>query len=140
MPALTKIDIRLAELRFSTQAYINDQPSLIVLMPSRGTKVQAPSGGHNYGTPVARPLQYFRLARNPRPDGIQYSPTDGGESRKVSYTLVGAWDSIMAYGDTWDETMPDNTINHYHIDYVDASNSWERTAHVTAFSQEPTHG
>lgn len=60
--------------------------------------------------------------------------------RRFGYQLVGAWDAIVAIGDSWDDTLDDNTVNHYHVDSIEPSDGYEVRANVTAFAQEPKHG
>lgn len=132
--------IQLAELAFTTQAYIDENPVTIVLTPSRGAPTKKPSGGHDYGTPTNRIPQTFRLIELPSPDGLEESKNDGGFVRKYGYQLVGMPTAIVEFGDIWDEVAPDNTMIHYHVDDVQPFNGWEVRAMVSAFATEPQHG
>ena len=138
MPVLT--DIRLAEQRFITAAFISEQPTTIKLLPSRGTAIQTVSGGHDYGPPTARPAQTFRVSARSQGAGEQHSPTDGGKSVEFEYDLIGTYDSVVEIGDTWDETAPDGSSIHYHVDVLKPSNGYEVCAVVSAYATQPQHG
>lgn len=142
MPALT--DIRLNELRFVTDQYILDLPTLLTLKPTvtTPTAVQAPSGGFNYGQtgPISRPPQYFRVSANASPSGPERSRLDAGQSIQYGYTLTGQWNAEIEEGDVWDETAPDGSPIHYCIKTIEPRNGWETKAIAYAYATDPQHG
>lgn len=133
-------DIRLAELQFITQAFINEQPSTITLLPSRGTSAQQPSGGHKYSPATARAPQTFRVSARGAGEGPVLAKTDGGRSVKYEYDLIGAFNATIEVGDTWDDTAPDGSAIHYKVEFVHPFNGYEVSAYVTSWATEPQHG
>lgn len=137
--------IELNELRFTTACYIWQNPTMIALTPSGsidGAKVQQPSGGYDYTPTTPRPTQAFRLlARdaNARGGSVR-SHNDDGKTLQYKYTLIGFWDAVVEYKDSWDDTAPDGTPIHYHVDAVMPYNGYEVVALVTSFARLPQHG
>lgn len=130
MPVLT--NTRLNLLRYTTQAYIADDPTSISLR--RKVRVPKPGGGHDKA-PITLDPQIFRIINQTTSSGLEYSTTDGGETHQYSYTIVGAYDADIEIDDDWDE----GDIN-YRIDGIMPNNGYETRAVVTAFAKEPLHG
>jgi hypothetical protein len=136
MPAPTSLeDIKLNEMRWNTQEFIKRDPTVVTLIPTRGAPIAKPGGGHDFGTPVPKPEQVFRLISQSNFDGVELSPNDDGTSRKFGYLVVGAYDADISIGDTWDEGD-----RHYHIDSISVYNGYEVRATATAFASDPIHG
>jgi hypothetical protein len=138
MPGL--ISIQNAELAFVTQEYINELPTTITLTPSRGTPVLKASGGHDYTPATPRAPQVFRVVPRPSPAGTEETQDGPNFVKKYGYTLVGMPNSIVAFGDVWDETTEDGTNLHYHVDEVMPATGWDFRANVTCYATEPQHG
>jgi hypothetical protein len=136
-------DIRLAELRFVTQQYINEQPTVITLIPTRGTSTQTAGGAHNYGPATPRNPQTFRLCArsiDSRGGGVIRSANDHGKAVEFEYDLIGLWTAFIEIGDTWDEVAPDGSKIHYHVESIQPANNYEVVALVEAWAVEPQHG
>ncbi len=130
MSALT--DIRLNELRWNTNQYINSKPTVIALKYS--TSTAKPGGGHDF-VKASRLPQKFRIVKQNTFDGIEYSPNDEGMSRKFAYLIIGSHDAILAVGDSWDDGP-----NHFHVDTIEPYNGYEVRGLVTGFESEPEYG
>lgn len=135
--------IRLSEQRWITQAFINEDPTTIELLPSRGESVETSTGGHKYAPPVARAPQVFRLSArgiDSASGGATYSSNDQGKVFKYMYDLIGLFNAQIEEGDNWDEVAPDGSNMHYHVDALEPSNGYEVCAVVTGYATEPQHG
>lgn len=136
-------NIRLAELQYITQQFINEDPTTITLLPSRGTATKTASGAHTYSNATPRAPQTFRLAArgiDSARAGIEQSSTDRGKTVQFTYDLIGLYDAVVEIGDTWEGTALDGTPLHYHVDSVAPYNGYEVISVVTAFATEPQAG
>ena len=124
-------DTRLAYERLTTDAFIQDDPSSIVL--KRQTKVAKPGGGHDFPKVDLAP-QTFRYVNQGTGSGIGTGVGDG-MARSFEYIMVGRYDADVNLHDTWVE----NGIQ-YEVDSIIPNNGYETRFHVTGFATEPEHG
>lgn len=83
--------------RMMTQAYVNDDPTTLQLVPV--TRVATPSGGFAEvdGVPrMAQTVKMILLAYDQRP-----TLTVAGVERVIDYHLFGRWDMDIQIGDYW---------------------------------------
>lgn len=130
MPVLT--DLKNGLLRYTTQSYIAENPTSIVL--NRKVRVAKPGGGHDMVPHTIAP-QVFRIVNQTATAGQETSPNDGGEVDKYTYILVGLWDADIVKNDTWTE----GDIQ-YRVEGLEPNNGYETRAYVSAFAKEPIHG
>lgn len=119
-------------LRRVTKAFIDDDPSTIVLIPN-STRTQVPGGGYDVTPGTPRAAQRFKLVADFGGDGITAS--DGAQIHQWSYTLIGMWDSVIEIGDSWVDG--DTT---YTVVSLLQNNGYEKRATVTASGREPNYG
>lgn len=117
-----------ALMKASTRAFIAEDPSVIALVPGKGTKVEKPSGGYDFEDASPRDEQTFRII-----DIVgDQTQAEGLNSRKFSYVLVGMPDSVAEVGDWWNDG-----INCYAITSIDRRCGYVFRASAESFSQEP---
>lgn len=84
--------------RAATVAYINDDPTTLVLVPR--SRQATPSGGFTYVDGAPRPAQTVKmilLNSDQRPRVMV-----AGVERLIDYHMLGRWDMLVAVGDTWE--------------------------------------
>lgn len=119
-------------LRRGTQAFIDDDPTTIVLIANAG-KVKMPGGGYDRGTGVPRAAQKFKLVASYGNDGV--TDSDGAQTHRWTYTLIGLWDAVIEIGDTWTDG---NTT--YQVVSLLQNNGYETRAAVVALGKDPNYG
>lgn len=124
-------DTRRGYQRLTTQAFIDEDPTSIVIM--RRTRVAKPGGGHDF-VPSPLPAQNFRYINQDTSGGLGRG-LDGGEVRSAGYVVIGRYDADVSVGDTW----TDNGIK-YEVDSFIPNNGYETRFHATGFASEPEHG
>lgn len=129
MPVLT--DINNGLLRYTTQAFIDEDPTVIALQ--RETLVAKPGGYHDKTRAAIAP-QTFRLVNQTPYGGIQYSGSDD-ETHSFQFIMVGRYDADIEIDDIWVDGE-----SQYHVDSIMATNSYEKRADVTCFAMDPGHG
>jgi hypothetical protein len=129
--------IMLPLLRYTTDWWIKDCATIagpINIQLKRQVPVDKPGGGRDFTT-VTLPNQVFRLINQTISDGITYSSSDDGTTRRDAYVLVGQWDADIQFGDTWEDEN-----GQYKIDGIIPNLGYESRASVTAFTTEPSYG
>lgn len=129
MPGL--IDSKLANLRYTTGAFIKGNPRTIIL--NRSVREETPSGGANFTT-VNLPPQQFRFINQDIGTGIT-TGMDDGIARRFTYVMVGRHDADIDINDSWEEGE-----QQYRVDGLVPDNGWERRAYVTCFAKKPDKG
>lgn len=120
---MTESDVQ----RRITQAFINTRPVSVSLQPTQ--RVKTSSGGYRMDrTAPQRSEQVFRLIEESAPRFA--AVTEDGRQRDQYFILLGAWDAVMAVGDTFTLDGDDWTIDELYPD-----NGWERRARVIRHAQ-----
>lgn len=124
----------LSELDFNRQVtldFINADPVEIALIPRAETAL--PSGGTSHTDLAPRAIQRFRLIPMSHTEHpvVSLLATGGqsGVTRRHDFTLLGAWDAVMAKNDWW----WDLTGARWTIDAMVPDNGYQRKALVIAF-------
>lgn len=123
------------DLRASTRAFIEDDPTYISLLPARGTRVEKPSGGYDYGVAASRPVQMFKIIQQAGDSTAKGDSESGITTVNRGCILLGEWDSIAEVGDVWTDGA-----NRYVVQELLAENGYERRWLVTAQGPEPNYG
>lgn len=126
-------------LRKGTAVSIGIDSHPIALVPH--TRVKKPGGVWDLEEQPAREPQNFSVEPNASTlSGISgaaggVTSSEGAEVHKWSYEIVGAYDSVMAIGDTW--TEGDTT---YRITAIQPFSGYERRGVVAAIGKDPSYG
>lgn len=83
-----------------TAAFIQDDPTSIVLTPS--VRTTTPAGGYQDVDGPARPAQVVKLSLLNFDQ--RATTTVAGVERVIEYHLIGRWDMAIAVGDWWVDT------------------------------------
>lgn len=127
--------IGLSELRDQTQWFIDDDPTIIELIP-KSTPVRKPSGGYDFkGEVTPKAPQTFKIIPTGGGWANTVTETDGGFATRTGYVLVATYDSDVAVGDHWVDGDVTYTVN----DFI-AKNDYEIKANITAFGTELNYG
>lgn len=95
-------DSELKLQRRNTTAFIAAHKLTLSLIPTVRTKTQSGGFASSDGTP--RPAQTMRLIEQASAYGNNPGllPAQDGQERRVTYQLLGEWDSDMEVGDHWE--------------------------------------
>jgi hypothetical protein len=103
----------------------------IVLVPETGTVTEKPGGGKDYTAGVPRAPQVFAKFNKHVLDGVENAQSDKGTTRKYQWEMIGAYDAVIAVGDTWEDYAAK-----YTVESVDNTQPYQ----VTAFLKVTGHG
>lgn len=104
----------------------------ITLIPNTTT---GPAGrGRDYDDAAPRVAQTFALINKNLLDGREHSQMDRGTVRKFQFEMIGAPDTVVALGDSWE----DDTAA-YEVDSVDTTQPYQVKAIVIAFLKPSGH-
>jgi hypothetical protein len=106
----------------------------IILIPATAVATEAPSGGYNYSPAAARDPQVFAKFNTKALDGSEDSQTDRGQNRKFQFRMIGAYDTVIALGDSWEDDQAS-----YTVETIDLTQPYQITAIVTAYLKVPGH-
>jgi hypothetical protein len=109
----------------------------ITLIPGKGTAVEQPGGGYNYGDTTALAPQRFAI-RDLQKGGTGKNPGTSDTGVTVlnrQLTLVGRVDAIAEVGDYWVDDE-----NRYRIDELVIDNEYKKQWLVTQVGPDPHYG
>jgi hypothetical protein len=127
----------LAALVRATKAFIDDDPTTVVVMPARGAKIVKPGGGYDWADAVPRDPQTVKLiARTGDGDGkVRNDTTYSEEIQRFSYIMVTMPDATFARGDYWWDGQ-----TKYTVEALAAENDYERKFIVEGIGPDPNYG
>lgn len=132
MPEIVQDAGILAAARDAIDILLQFKGTTITLIPSEGTKIPKPGGGHDFADPVPREPQLFALSQTGVFDGIEFSPNDDGKNQKRAYVLTGRYDADIQRGDTWEDDEAT-----YEVDTLNNTNGFKSQATVTGWLKVP---
>lgn len=118
-------------LRKGTAVSIAIDSYPIALIPH--PQVAGQGGVYTKPAMPARAVQNFSF--EPLNDSGSLAETNGAKLHTWSFYLVGAFDSVMEIGDTWEE----GTTN-YEVVSILPANGYERRGLVNAIGKDPSYG
>jgi hypothetical protein len=119
--------------RSATLAFIAADPITVTLTPRVRTLT---NGVAKWVTDTPRVPQVMKLIMQSPAGGSIEQHTAQGTARRIDFTLLGAYDSLGAIGDYWEDA--DGT--HWEITAVIPDNGYERRFTVEANGTKPTGG
>ena len=131
MPLIVTDPSILKAARAAIEVLLRFKGQQITLIPTKGTKIPKPGGGHDFADPIPRAPQTFALSKINNFDAIEYSPNDDGKNQKRSYLLTGRHDAVIAKGDNFSDTEAD-----YVVDTLDQTSGFKTMAGVTGWLKQ----
>ncbi|ABD58436.1 gp20 [Mycobacterium phage PLot] len=122
-------------LRAGTRAFIDDDPTTIVLNRGQATRVEKPGGGYDFTPGAPRTAQIFKVINQTGDGSALTEAQDGIQTPVREYILLGAHDSVAEVGDWWVDGN-----NRYTVTELLVANGYERKWRVRSVGLEPNYG